>query len=577
MTMGETMQKKLLLATMVAAALAAGCGDDGAVGNRAGLLIDDICDAVFRCCDRGEVSYYFGDFTDEDNCRERLQNSAELAALAAIGIPLENIRIYLPNLPVLQAAVDDGRAEFNAANVKACRELIQSAECAVEPEEPPVGCVPVEIPEESPCDLENLVIGKVERGHVCTSPGTSFECKEGLTCVRYNSLGLDGVCVEPGDVGEYCYSDGECNEELYCSFQDGTCQVPAGEGETCAFADPLDPTPSPFTQIIKCAEGLSCDPVSKTCVGGCKAGAICQRDENCDTEAGLTCIGNRQGLVTGRCDVLHEDGQPCDAPNGNDDCAAGLRCDVDPRDPTQDICQPKFIDAASCVGYTNDDCASGFCNGSVCVPALAAGDVCLTQSDLECAAGFCDNSEVAINCSANPGLCSNSCNGATCNPFCSALLPNDSACIRDSQCVSGGCVNNLCKPVPLANGASCNNSLQCESGFCNVYEVAPTCVTLPLANGAACVSGSVCDSKVCFGGVCTTGAGLGTDCGGMLEPCAKDFYCDTKLSRPSCAAKLSPGDACDTSEQCYGGCQLRYNQQVCDPTPPEGALTCDGI
>ena len=50
------------------------------------LLTTGLCDLAFRCCDRGEVSYYLGPFYTAQNCSTRLMTQTELAAAAPFAI-----------------------------------------------------------------------------------------------------------------------------------------------------------------------------------------------------------------------------------------------------------------------------------------------------------------------------------------------------------------------------------------------------------------------------------------------------------------------------------------------------------
>ncbi|MBT8493449.1 MAG: hypothetical protein KJO07_10365 [Deltaproteobacteria bacterium] len=549
--------------------LVGGCGDDGVTGE-VGSLLDTYCDAAFRCCNRGEVDYLLGPFTDEGNCKERLRNSAELSG-ASGNLPGDGPSFAVFNLRVLERAVDDGRVELNSGNLDACRRLIREGVCNQEPEEAPEGCVPPEPVEVSPCDLDQLFRGQVAEGGECSSPGTSFECKDGLTCAQVSSLGVLGACVKPGDVGDFCFSDNECDEELYCSLVDGTCQERRLEGEACAFADSDDPSPPASTLLIKCVEGLSCDPVSETCVAPCSRGASCFADGDCDEEEGLSCI-------SGRCDVPRAIGQPCGG--SNEDCQEGLRCALNPAEPAQLICQPRIGNDESCLGFSDDDCESGFCNNSeqLCKPSFPPGSDCPSFDSAECAGGYCDTTPLATNCTLDdqcPGTCNTL--AGFCFPVCLALAADGVDCTSSLECASGACVDLVCRTLPLADGVPCTFSGQCESQFCNTGLIEPLCQTLPLANGTACSSNLQCDSEVCFGGECVNGLSEGADCTSAIDPpCSKLLYCDRSLTPAACVPKLPAGSECDSTDQCFGSCSVRFARLMCDTTPPPERLTCDG-
>lgn len=552
----------------------AACVDD--VESDARELVDEICDLTFRCCSRGEVDLFFGPFVDRDSCAERLQNSANLAAYTVVALPFENAAVSVPNLAVLQRAVDEGRADIDEDALAECLDLLGQLECngplADAPAEEPDGCEPPPEPVDSPCNLEALVIGLVGDGGDCSSPGVSLECTEGLACRAVDSLGVDGVCVAPGGVDDYCFSDGECDEELYCSVLDGTCQEPKGEGEVCAYGDPEDPSPSPDTLLIECAEGLSCDPITDLCVAPCQLGAQCAGDDDCDAEAGLSCI-------VGRCDRPRPAGLPC---SDAADCAEGLRCAVDESNPGRNVCQERLADGETCQPYAHVDCASGYCDllTSRCAPASEPGGVCPSAESAQCDGGYCETGFVYCDddtdCTG-----SGSCNLSLgrCEYYCIALQPDGSTCTGDGQCASNACVDGFCRTVPLASGQPCTFDSQCASGFCSL-DAERVCADLPLPNGSTCSSPLQCDSGVCHQNQCQAGLAEGADCSSTLDPpCGKGLYChysEIAGQAPLCAPLRGPGEPCDGSFQCHGGCTIRYGRRMCDATVAQDEAVCDG-
>jgi hypothetical protein len=91
-----------------------------------------------------------------------------------------------------------------------------------------------------------------EEGDVC---GDTPACPIGTTCV-------DAVCRAPGNVGDDCAADADCQPGLCCASQDGdggatmTCAERLGDGEPCALAKEC--------QSARCVSG--------TCLAFCAAG-----------------------------------------------------------------------------------------------------------------------------------------------------------------------------------------------------------------------------------------------------------------------------------------------------------------
>ena len=551
----------------------AGTACDGSPN--AGKTVDDlataVCDLTFRCCERGEVDFFLGPFVDATNCEERIRRQAELDTTSTIAAPFEGAAVFVPNIGVLQNAIDDGRVEINADALDACLDFLGGLSCNELIEEPePEGCQPPEPPEEPLCDIELLVTGTVGDGGTCTSPGFSFECKPGLACRAIDSLGIDGVCVEPGAEGDFCFGSDECGEDLYCSLLDGTCQAPRQAGETCLVSDGGG-------VLIACAEDLSCDPVTDTCVARCERGSVCFDDDDCDVEAGLQCI-------VGRCDSTRGVGLPCQI---SEHCTEGLRCGLNPATGTDLVCLEKIPTGQTCSTAQPDHCQTGFCDPatSLCAAASDPGQTCPSLLHEQCAGGYCEDSPRLTFCDENADCVDTSgvCNLdlARCEAFCIALQPDGAACVNGFECQSETCVGGFCRTTPLADGQPCNTSDECASEFCN-HETPSVCEALPLPNGRVCFLDQECASGVCHQGSCQTGLSEGADCSssdpfGIDPPCARNLFCDRELQPPLCVPALAAGEECFSSDQCLGACTQKFNRRMCDATPAEGAAACDGV
>ena len=556
------------------AVLTSACGGSSADPQEvADDLAAALCDLSFRCCTAGEVHYFLGHYVTPDECPGRLVNSANIATSFSFSLALfEESGVFLPNLAALDQAVEDGRTTVDRDQVDACIEKLQGIECNAIEEEPDM-CVPPELGVEDPCDPLLMFDGKVTEGGRCSSVGFSFECERGLACRAISALGTDGACVAPGDVGDYCFADGECGLDLYCSQLDGTCQLFGQAGDVCAYADPDDPAPLPETLQLRCDEGLSCDPVTDRCVAPCERGATCAADIQCDAEAGLICI-------VGRCDTQRGAGLPC----GDDlHCEAGLICRLSLAEGGVFLCSAPLDNGELCNDHP--DCSSGFCDPTDfrCARSVNPGDECPSYNHAECKDGYCSDtipSDFLPFCDANPDCSSGSgmCNLGTseCVPVCVPRKEDGQTCTfgANYECLSDQCVNGTCRTLPLDIGQECDAAEQCESGFCGHDGL---CDMLPLPDGKLCFFPEECESAVCFEGQCTPGLQAGSECGGFGQPgCAADLFCDPEETPPICVPVLETGDVCKSDAECRGTCVERFGRLVCDPTPPVNGAICDG-
>ena len=556
----------------LAVILAAGCGGSSADPQEvADDLAAALCDLSFRCCTEGEVHYFLGHYVTPGECAPRLVNSANVDPSFSFSLGLfEETGVFLPNLAALDQAVEDGRTTVDRDQVDLCIEKINAIECNALVTEPEV-CVPPELGVEDPCDPLLMFDGKVAEGGRCSSVGFSFECERGLVCRAVSALGTDGACVAPGEVGDYCFADLECGLDLYCSQLDGTCQLLGQPGDVCAYADPDDPAPSPDTLLLRCDEGLSCDPVTDRCVAPCERGATCGDDIQCDAEAGLICI-------VGRCDTRRGKGLPC-----ADDlhCEAGLICRLSLAEGGVFLCGEPLANNEFCNAHP--DCNSGFCDpvDFRCAPSMDPGEPCASHNHAECKDGYCSDTivdstpfcDMPADCAAGSGMCDLTRN--ECVPVCIPRKNDGQTCTfgANYECLSDQCVNGTCRTLPLENGQECDFAEQCQSEFCGYDGL---CDMLPLPDGKLCLSDVECESTVCFEGQCTPGLQEGSECGGFQPDCAADLFCDPEELPPICVPILETGEVCKSDDECRGFCVERFGRMVCDPTPPVNGAICDG-
>jgi hypothetical protein len=586
------------LAAGLSAALACsslmGCGDEkkksdpeaeatAQVTPALASLINAICEVPFRCCGRGEVNYFLGPYVSDLNCADRLQNSSELGYGMTVAIDaFPSLEVTIPNFGALRRGVAEKRVMVDEEAVLACVEHLAEQDCNEPPEEEverscilPLPIVAEEL-EEDPCNPELLFHGQMRVGDPCTSGTNSLECGPGLTCRgTYDALGVFGECVRPGQLGDSCFSGAECDTSLYCSALDATCQKLRGHGEACTFADRDDPSPDPSTALVRCEPGLSCDPITDTCVYPCERGATCTDDLECNAEDELLCIA-------GRCDKLRQEDQPCEE---HLDCEEGLQCAVDPEDDTRTICTGLLDNGDTC--FDHAECKSSYCEATEaeCADPEEPGELCPSQDDAQCEGGACvteGTSCLTDDDCPNSGACNTTL--GFCAYYCLELRPDGAACDFAGDCASGVCIQEICATPPLANGENCDDDLQCESEFCSPDPDDRKCVELPLDLGEPCSASIQCESLVCFASspsnppTCTAGLSEGEACGQPdQEPCnPKELYCDRDGPRDVCAPFRETGEECEFSVQCRGGCELRFNRMMCSAAPAEGAAICDG-
>ncbi len=184
------------------------------------------------------------------------------------------------------------------------------------------------------------------------------------------------------------------------------------------------------------------------------------------------------------------------------------------------------------------------------------------------------------------------------------------ACIFDSDCTQGSCVNGVCVVCPAtpcpagtvctangtcqACGAGCDASVGGDGGSgrclsrndCPANEACISGVCQPpgatCANNDGCLRGQVCDQGKCYPGNCVANIDCNGNSAGPIcnltthqcGPCTADSQCQTTAA---------PGNYCNTSTgQCAWGCLPSPNcasncctTGTCNTTTHQCATTCD--
>ena len=521
--------RPLVLLTLVAlgAGLACGGANDKEVGGTEGdyeevlgavrPLIQAQCDWYFSCCDAREQLYALGGaVTDAAGCVERVEELLR-ASTTQNPIPNAGFNVGVARFfAYLAYDLDEGRVRLDADGLAACEAELRADACN------PVlqggdgeRCTPPPLPTgDSACQISNLMIGQQGEGEYCLVG--SVECAEGYFC---SGVGTEGRCIPGVAEGTACFADYQCPTDLVCDWESQRCIRGAGPGEACSYRDPENPTPD--TELLRCAEGLACDPVSSTCAGTeCAPGASCNEDEQCPE--GLFC-------VAGRCGPLGAVG---------DDCWNDEDCDESYCDWNTNTCAPAGANGSECDDHR--ECTSGYCaydsNAGVyaCAASVAPGQECPDYNDDQCAGGWCDTSVAP--------------------PVCVAVGGAGASCTSTNQC-------------------NTDADLVCSDGSCK---------KVPFANGEPCTADSQCVSDICFELSCVAGGAAGDDCDvtGTLAPCATGFFCmlEPDAEMGTCKALGGAGAPCTSGLECWGNCTVRYGHQICSAGGEQpGTAYCDGM
>lgn len=338
--------------------------------------------------------------------------------------------------------------------------------------------------------------------NICASPGDvnttcpPSNCGSGLTCVI-------GKCLPPQPSGAKCavYSDckiGACNNNL--------CANPGDYGTSCANAPCNDNLFCIHNICTNNDDGAACN-VNNPCPAGYYCNGICshyktREDFPCavssDCEDGLTCGFVITGDLLGRCSSKLENGASCKSAS---DCFHGY-C-------TDGVCSGTFKSQPGAKCSNSYTCVTNSCNAGECADYGSGPQAIGQPCDGECVDG---------------AVCQEQTEGTGVTICRTTGLPTSDGTCSDNQIV----LNGKCY-IPRNNGMYCTDSTQCATGFCNNNVCRPSNV-LPDATG-------VCDPRT--GPFCPTG-----------------YYC----SGTTCAQITSNNTACD-----LGGSNACPPPAVCNP------------
>jgi hypothetical protein len=352
--------------------------------------------------------------------------------------------------------------------------------------------------------LKDASESDVDCGGVCPKCDVGRTCNGNTDCISGNCVG--GVCTIPN-----------CNNTL----KDGTeTDVDCGGGG-----------------CPPCALDMGCVADTDCLSGGCTNGkcSTCGNKKQDPPETDVDCGGN----TCGKCG----DGLVCKLP---EDCLSGncfmnicISCTNGKQDGTEtDVdcggaCSGKCTDGQKCL-------VAGDCDANVCFTDPGNVKSCNTCHD-----GIKDGKETAADCGG--GFC----------PKCADTL----ACVVNIDCLSGICIDNVCKPScgdGVKNGTE--TDIDC-GGTCPKCVISKTCAVNGDCLNDTCLGGA------CFQASCADGMKnndeTDTDCGGTCPKCDNGKTCkaatDCKINGCDDATKTCSAcanmvkDGAETDTDCGGG------------------------
>jgi hypothetical protein len=350
---------RMLVAVVVL--LVVSCADDEAgetgpeLTELAPLFAEAICGEIHEC--GGET--FLAEQLGGENCVATVTAEMEDKAVVELG-----------------AAVDAGSVVYRASNVDPCMSALRKTGCSI---------LTRRINQLEGC--KQVFEGNVEVGGDCDideSCGGDAYCQRTTTC--------PGKCAERSAEGEDCSRNEECKDGLTCNEQ-GQCEAPSEEGDTCGGASPgcglgqicvgavastgAPGQCKPNEEAFVAKEGDACDPSGSfcepalscaampgmlgpewTCKQPAKSGGACSlavpsqcpQDEFCDGK----------GALQGECQPLPKAGEACrnEPMMVGSACAPGLLCGSD------DACREPGRIGEAC--GADGDCVSGLCEDDKC-------------------------------------------------------------------------------------------------------------------------------------------------------------------------------------------------------------------
>lgn len=258
---------------------------------------------------------------------------------------------------LIQAAIDDGRVNYDPTKAPACLDAIQNAGCGFFGKRLSLLCA-------------DALSGTLSGGSQCT---LNAECGTGLFCKLDTQC--PGACTPFLSAGMSCTKDDECGDGLTCS-DTNVCQAASSFQVSAAVGEACNPEQAEF-----CQSGLVCaldgqDPVAPWKCEQPATGTDCHIAFPEWCPSGQFCE-LQQGAVTGSCVAMPQIGSACGSRYPDDQggvCPADSVCSGRSITPTTSVlgtCKAYAMTGSPCADDTecySEHCVSGNCAASECAP-----------------------------------------------------------------------------------------------------------------------------------------------------------------------------------------------------------------
>jgi hypothetical protein len=487
----------------------------------------------------------------------------------------------------LQASINAGRVQFNAAQIDECVADYTALGCDFLASRPPSSCKMMldgQVPLDGQCVLDDDCIEGLFCDRSTGCPGTcetlrasggdcdrNDQCQDGLQCLggecgmaAMDNQSCGGGVATECHLGLVCIGEDPTNADM--SMRDGTCMTRAellvgGENEPCdppagefceeglACVVDYDAEPEPtfsFVCLERVAAGDECH--ASILPQQCPAGQYCPADLTDEDDDG-------EPYYLGECIARPTQGQPCGA---FAICAPDHYCDQ-----TTERCrkirrlqgEPCELDG-HCLSQRCEEDADG--DGSHCV----ALDRCRLDAPSECGDEECSDDESCESCEADCGECTeptcgdNLCNGtdtcSSCEADCGECPEpecGNQACDGEETCAT--CEEDCGQCPDDCGDDECDGSESCEScredcGAC------PAPYSGPCDTDAECAPDQSCELTTVPGpfGIGSTRYGYCAESCNVAADCSERAACEASAS--ACAAQR----VCTSEDLCALECDL---------------------
>ncbi|TNE51159.1 MAG: hypothetical protein EP343_03465 [Deltaproteobacteria bacterium] len=264
------------------------------IDNLTQKIAEGICGALFRCCNKDSVNFYFSPYKNSPNLPEFSKKLPPEVPLDAQSCPaLVKAMIDVVPFGDWIKASKEGLVTFQAAEAQTCLDALKNATCGTQIRAALFDSTCFGFSPPGGGDLQRKMFKRT------TAPGGKcVVIRDGV------GSGFFGSC-NPKQ-GFCCYPDSS-GDPSKCSYpktgSKGVCKQAAAEGESCKSLPPI--------QV--CATGLSCDSGTRQCVA--PSNATLQQGDVC-ADKSYNLLGTCKDSwcdITGskKCEPLKADNEKC--------------------------------------------------------------------------------------------------------------------------------------------------------------------------------------------------------------------------------------------------------------------------